>query len=186
MRDQAANERVDDLHAAAENIPEAALEAALPKAVNAVYDAREADRVLDEAGKLAAIAALKEAIPVLRAEDDEELGQIRALLMGEEGLGGDDLGLVQKIERLLNLKSNFEAADVVALLGNKGHSGTVRFKGIQGPIPFEVEVSYGEKDDPPLTIRRVVLKAGWKAPDWRKMDRSELHEPETEEVTAGG
>lgn len=100
MAEATTTERVEVLEADAEELPEAALAAAAPKAVDALYDAREAGRVMDEAGKLAAIAALKAALPVLQAEDDEELGQIRALLMGHEGLAGDG-GLVQKVERLL-------------------------------------------------------------------------------------
>jgi hypothetical protein len=160
----------------AEEMPEAALEAAIPKATDALYDTREGEGNMHEAGKAAAVAALKAALPVLQAEDDEDLGQIRALVMGEEGLGDEDLGLIQKIERLVNLNRRICKADAVMLLTEKGHAGAVRFKGIKGSIPFEVEVSYGEKDDPPLTIRQVKITAGWKRPDWRKMDRSELHD----------
>jgi hypothetical protein len=65
-------------------------------------------------------------------------------------------------------------ADVVILLSKKGRAGVAYFKDI-GKVPSAVEVSYGERDDPPLTIRRVVVKAGWTLADWRKIDRSALH-----------
>lgn len=93
-----AKERVKALLARIDEIPEAALEAAIPKAIDALYDTRDGDGNMHEAGKAAAVAALLEAIPVLHAEDDGDLGQIRAML-GHQGPG-----LVQAVERLMEAR----------------------------------------------------------------------------------
>ena len=103
----------------------------------------------------------------------EKLDQIEALLEGAEIADGS---IVEKVEGLLNIRRNVNAADVVILLGNKGQSGSARFKGMSNRIPFTVDVHYGEDDDPPLTIRQVTVRAGFKRSEWRKMDRSALHE----------
>jgi len=68
-----------------------------------------------------------------------------------------------------------EDADVMILLTERGLAGVTWFKGI-GKVPSDVQIDFGEKDDPPLTIRRVVIRAGWTLAQWRKIDRSGLHE----------
>ena len=81
-----------------------------------------------------------------------------------------------EVERLRDKLKQLHDADVMIVLYKKGTAGGTFFKGIEGRIPSNVEVSYGESDDPPQTIRRVVIKAGWTQAQWRKMDRSALHE----------
>lgn len=77
-------------------------------------------------------------------------------------------------EKQKKLLAAVEDADVVILLSEKGQAGMTFFKGI-GTVPSNVEIDYGEKDDPPLTIRRVSVRAGWTAKDWKAMDRTGLH-----------
>jgi hypothetical protein len=66
-------------------------------------------------------------------------------------------------------------ADVVVLLSDGGRTATNFVKGV-GPVPIDWEVSFGEKDDPPGTIRMFTMKGGWTKAEWLKCDRSALHE----------
>lgn len=75
-------------------------------------------------------------------------------------------------------------SDVMILLFDKGAAGSAFFKGIEGRIPSNVEVMFGEKDDPPQTIRQVKVSAGWPRAEWRKLDRSGLHPAADEEAAA--
>lgn len=89
-------------------------------------------------------------------------------------------------EKNATLAQNVRDADVVILLYENGRAGSAFFKHVRGRIPYEVTVNYGEKDDPPQTIRRVTVKAGWTRADWRKMDRAGLHEPAPTDVQTEG
>ncbi len=81
-------------------------------------------------------------------------------------------------EKDADLAGRVRDADVVILLTERGTQGVAIVKNGGGVanVPFDVSVSYGEKDDPPHTIRQIKVKAGWNRSDWRKMDRSALHE----------
>lgn len=59
--------------------------------------------------------------------------------------------------------------DVVIVISDAGRAGVCFFRGHS--IPLKWEVSYGEKDDPPLSIRRFTATAGWTQRDWRKGDQ---------------
>lgn len=58
--------------------------------------------------------------------------------------------------------------DVVIVLREGGSSGLAYVRGVRAP--YVVDVHYGEKDDPPLTIRQATIKVGWPLKDWRKAD----------------
>lgn len=83
-------------------------------------------------------------------------------------------GRPMSAERDARLLERIKAADAVILVEDGGYSGFAWAKG-PGEIPMSCKVSFGEDDDPPRTIRRVEVKAGWTLADWRKLDRSGLH-----------
>jgi hypothetical protein len=61
--------------------------------------------------------------------------------------------------------------DVVIVLGNDGRSGMAYIRGNEAPM--DITVDYGERDDPPLSIRRVTVKVGWSAAVWRKSEQAD-------------
>lgn len=71
------------------------------------------------------------------------------------------------------LAARVREADVVVLLFDRGQRSASFVRGVD-PVPLKWEVSYGEKDDPPLTIRRFQITGGWTQAEWRKLDRSAL------------
>lgn len=111
---------------------------------------------------------------------------------------GDVQGVARVHDQMRNLLANFDAisepdadsalagkvrgSDVIILLKKlkDGGLGSAAFiKGV-GSAPVKATFYFGEDDDPPLTIRQVQVTAGFKSADWKKMDRSALHEGESD------
>lgn len=59
--------------------------------------------------------------------------------------------------------------DLVVIVGNGGASGAALLRGHK--VPMNVQVEFGDKDDPANSIRRAVLKVGYTAKNWRESDR---------------
>lgn len=59
--------------------------------------------------------------------------------------------------------------DVVIVISDSGRSGAAFIRGHK--VPLDVEVKFGEKDDPANTIRHLVVKAGYTLPSWRASDQ---------------
>lgn len=93
-----------------------------------------------------------------------------------------------QVEKDLKLAATVRDADVVILMkANPDGIGAVAYfkhLSVEGGIPWTADVDFGEADDPDGTIRRVSVKAGWNAADWRKLDRSGLHSAEQEATHA--
>jgi hypothetical protein len=81
----------------------------------------------------------------------------------------------EQVGRDARIMERVLAADAVILVEDGGLAGFAWAKG-PGELPLSCKVSFGEDDDPPRTIRRIEVTAGWTLKDWRKMDRSALHD----------
>jgi hypothetical protein len=99
---------------------------------------------------------------------------------------GREPGLMSVEEKDAKLAARVREADAVILvqLHEDGGVGAVAsFKSLHvddGGVPLKVDIAFGEKDDPPLTIRQITVKAGWNRTDWKKIDRSGLHTEENQ------
>lgn len=68
-------------------------------------------------------------------------------------------------ERKLTVSEVASLGDVVIVLTEGGMAGAAYIRGHRAPMG--VEVDYGEKDDPPQTVRRATVKVGWTLKAWR-------------------
>ncbi len=89
----------------------------------------------------------------------------------EVGVEGDEKSKLTDAQ----LAERVREADVVILLRDGGVEASSFVRGV-GPVPLTWDVSYGEKDDPPQTIRHFTVKGGWTRAEWRKLDRSAVGE----------
>lgn len=66
-----------------------------------------------------------------------------------------------------------EHGDMAVIMHGHRTMAVVRYGDDIHHMPVDVRIDYGQRaDDPPLTLRRVNIKAGWTAEDFAKLGES--------------